>query len=1407
MTAILNVYIPTDRRHALARGESLPEFTQGAVLFADISGFTPLTEALVRALGPKQGAEELTHQLNRVYNALIAEVDRYGGSVIGFAGDAITCWFGDEVDGRRQAVDGGAVARAVACALAMQAAMSAFVAVPIPDGSTVSLAMKAAIASGSARRFLVGDPAIQQMDALAGETLVRMTQAEHVAERGEVVVDAATAALLGAGLEVAEWRQGESPDDRFAVVGGLRGEVAPAPWPPFSDDSLPAEELRSWLLPPIYDRLRAGLGEFMTEMRPAAVLFLSFTGIDYDHDPEAGRKLDLCIRRVQDVLTRYAAALLQLIIGDKGSYLYATFGAPVAHEDDVRRAAAAALELRALPAALDFIRPVQIGLTQGTLRTGAYGGDTRRTYGVLGDEVNLAARLMQAAPPGEIWATARVRQAVADIFVWEDLPPVQVKGKRDPIPVARLAAERQRWAGGVRPAGTLVGRQRELAAMLAALARTATGAGQILRLQGDAGVGKSYLSANFTFQAVGRGARVAIGTCQATSQEVAYFPWRSIFYTLLGVPPVSPTGSDTAEAITRLGNRLARLNPEWQIRLPLLSDLLGLPIPDNATTAAFDPRLRQDALFALAVHMVQTLAQRQPLLLVLEDVHWMDEASLGLTLALGRIVAHAPVVLLLIQRPPVGAAPQIAPELNALPGYQQLDLTELPGADIAALIAERLGGAVSETALALIQAQAQGNPFYAEELIYALREGDKLVARAGIWDLSDALIAALREAHCVRRDAADVGWTFCEGADLAAAALDIPHSVQGAVLARLDRLPEQYKLTLKVASVIGRVFDRDTLANASPARPGQAALQAQLDTFGERDFVHVEAATGQTVYLFRHNITQEVVYNTLLATQQRELHRAVARVLETAQPEAVEPLAYHFGRGDVHFKTLFYLDKAAQKAQRAYANETALNYYAQALLLEDLWEWRKGQIEVLHILGRREEELAALQALEASQNAPAYEVAYLWGQYYEAVSDYGQAQAAIERALGAARDRASRINEANCLAYLGLIARRQGDYERAKDWYGQALALFQRDTAYSPEEATTFAQAFNGLGIVQRQQGEFDAARASYEQALALSRQSGNQKGEAEALNGLGVTAYYQRNFYEALTFYQSALEIQRAIGDRIGEGTSLLNLAQVNGDAGDYHQAENYYLMALTIQQTTGNRWEKANVCNSLGVLYQELGILSKAENYLGQSLQLSQDIGDEAGQAYVLANLGLLAWDQGDRTTAERLLTNGLTLAMAQNDKYLVSGFVSYLGMLCSQVGQYEQAIQWANQALDLRHELNMPLRTTADLTTLAVSYLALDDTKKALNYATQARDTLEQCQGEGPEFPQQDYFICYQVFTATGKFHLAQEALCSAYSLVMERANKIKDITWRQSFLENVPINRQIVAEARRVLALSF
>ncbi len=565
-----------------------------------------MTDELAQELGPQRGAEELTVHLNRVYNMLIAELHRFGGSVIGFSGDAITCW-----------LDGDDGQRAIAAALAMQSGMDMFANVQIMSGKVVSLALKTAVSTGSVRRFTVGDPASSLINTIGGSTLEQLAMAENQAEAGDTIIDEGTAVHLEAALTIAEWRSDSTTAQRFAVVTDMTLDVPETLWPDLPDDALSDDIKSAWLLPPVYERLRSGLGEFLAELRPAYALFLRFSGIDYDDDPDAPQKLDTFIREVQHILARLDGNLLQLTIGDKGSYLYAAFGAPVAHEDDAIRIANAALELLALSTSISYLEPVQIGITTGQMRTGAYGSNTRRTYGVLGDAVNLSARLMAAAQPGNILVSQAAKAAAGERFIWESLPDMRVKGKSETVTVFRLAGvKKDRHVRLLEPQYQLpmVGREAELtlfAEKLTAVSTTAVASalnegvsqnqGQIIGVTGEAGLGKSRLTAELIRLARQAGLTVLGGECESYGTTSSYLVWRGIWRGFFDLDPALSVEAQVAS----LTNQLEQLDPTLLPRLPLLGGVLNLDIPENDLTQSLDAKVRKSSLEEMLTRCLQ----------------------------------------------------------------------------------------------------------------------------------------------------------------------------------------------------------------------------------------------------------------------------------------------------------------------------------------------------------------------------------------------------------------------------------------------------------------------------------------------------------------------------------------------------------------------------------------------------------------------------------------------------------------------------------------------------------------------------------------------------------------------------------------------------------------------------------
>lgn len=616
------------------RQEAIPDRVHGAGLFADISGFTPLTEALSAELGAHRGAEEVTKHLNQVFHALIEELRRFGGEVIYFSGDAITCWF-----------DGDDGARAATCSLAMQQTMRELHDVVTPGGTRVTLAMKAAVAVGSARRFIVGDPEVQLIDVLAGSLIDALAIAEHHAVAGEVILEQSALDALHDRIVVGDVRH-DASDRAYMTVAQANVRV-PALAKAEAAETLTEDAARRWVLPALYERLRTGSGEFLTELRPAYPLFARFGGIDYDDDA-APAKLDAFVRQAQRVLTAYGGNLVHLSVGDKGAYLYGVFGSPHAHENDAERALAAALELRELPRGT-AVSELQIGITYGRLRSGMYGHEHRQAFTCLGDAVNVAARLMSHAPNGQIFVSAAVHDSVREKFAWNALEPIHVKRKREPVQCYALTASVKRAQRSEAAISELpmIGRLPELARLTAALDAALAGNGAVIGIAADAGMGKSRLIAEFARQAGTRDVLVVTGECQAFGSNTSYFAWRDIWHTLFGVDDALPFEDKTRNVEAEL----AAIDPALVARAPLLCAVLNVQIEDNDLTASFDAKLRKTSLETLLADCLRARTRAEPLVVVLEDCHWLDPLSRDLLQVLARVLPGLKCLFVVAYRP------------------------------------------------------------------------------------------------------------------------------------------------------------------------------------------------------------------------------------------------------------------------------------------------------------------------------------------------------------------------------------------------------------------------------------------------------------------------------------------------------------------------------------------------------------------------------------------------------------------------------------------------------------------------------------------------------------------------------------------------------------------------------------
>lgn len=1179
MSAI--AFISTDRRHALANGQALPEHTHGAALFIDVSGFTPLAEALSRTLGAQHGPEEISRTLNRIYEALIAEVERFGGSVIAFSGDAITCWF-DGDDGRR----------ATAAAMRAQQAMGAFSGLALASGGMVALGIKAAVVAGPVNRWVVGDPDILLFDTLAGKTLERMAAVEHLAHRGEVVVSSEVFPALAHTALVTEWRTEPIFGLQCPVISGLMSAVPPQPWPPLPAEALAPEQVRPWVVGTIYDRVEGAQNEFLAELRPGVAVFVHFEGIDYDHDPAAQARLDAFVRWTQRVVHRYDGHILQLTIGDKGSYLYGAFGAPLAHDDDPKRAVLAAHDLSQLPPDLAaFLQPVRVGLAHGHVRAGSYGSAARRTYGVLGDTVNLAARLMQAASPGQVLVNASLKKSADKRMAWKALPPLKVKGKAQPVAVFQLEAiattTRRRATGtGALRAG-LVGREAERTRLTNFVDRVRREQrGYLITLEGEAGIGKSRLLEDLGVYARAARFNTLWSTADAVDAATPFHIWRGIFLNLLDWDNHPDDDSRRHAIMTLIGEELDGLAPLVNVVTPPLFE-------DNELTEHLTGATRANSTREILFLMLQNAARQQPVCLILEDAHWMDSASWQLLDLVQQRLRTAPLALALGLRPMATPPPEFE-ALTQVITHERILLRPLTAKAVTELVALRLGAAALDPVVsALIQRRAEGNPFFSEELALNLRDAGLIHVQTGV---------------------------ACPAPNVDLNTASVPDTVQGVVTSRIDRLTPDQQVTLKVASVIGREFAEPPLQAVHPVTETRPVVPEHLRALSELSLVTPVTDHFQ----FKHNITHEVAYQLMLFAQRRALHQAMGEWLENAGQPDEAALAYHWGRAAAHVHQL--LDPVSARAVCTRARQHLTRAGERAMRIS---AFREAVTDLTHALDLAADDHPVVQADLRLKLATAHEA-------------QGEFAPALDQ-LRAAHDLAQAHHDqpavARALNGLGWVLLRQGHYAEARIHLQAAL-----DLAHALHDRPGMALALRRLGVVTARQDRA-AAIPFYTESLAIYRDLGDEAGEAACLNNLGNIATRDGRFDEAETYYNAGLTLARLQKDWLTIGVFLGNLGEIARRRKQFSSAARHLQDALAIARQIGARENLATNLMNLGEVTAQQGDWAGAERHYRQALQVAREIGALPRALGALAGLATLQAAHGNYERAAQWATLALS------------------------------------------------------------------------------------------------------------------------------------------------------------------
>jgi adenylate cyclase len=1137
-----------------------------AALFADISGFTAMSEALARV--GKRGAEELAALLNGYFEPMIDLIHSYGGIVGKFGGDAMTVLF---PAGRSRPA---AARRAVTCALTMQAETKRHAVLPTSAG-TFGLALTAGLALERVLCTSVGDPAVRLEYVIAGRALDLSAEAEHHACVGQVV---AHASLLDHCTDVAIGER----SDGFAQITSVSRRPRRVRLRPLPDaDASTRATFAAYLHPVIAERLESGLEGFVNEHRKVTVLFVGFTGFDYDCDANVATKLQAYLARVVEVIQGYDGHLRQVEMGDKGSKFIVFFGAPVLHEDDEVRALRCALQLRD---ATDG--PVRIGIASGFTFCGRVGSDRRQEYAAVGDTVNLAARLMQAAGAGEILVAGGTDRPVGRMLRLEHREPITVKGKSDPVPLSALVGQSGDAVSGtgVEPAHALpmIGREHELAVAKRKLDRAASGNGQILGIAGEPGIGKSRLGAELLRSAPAHGFATFVGACQSFASSIAYLPWQQIWRAMFALDSNEPA----EDQIAKLEHALADLDPTLAPRLSLFAPALRLSIPDNALTAALDAELRAELLRALALDTLRRRAERGPLLLLLEDCHWIDPLSRELLMFIARNISTLPVAMVVAYRR--WNDHDVSPEwARGLDHFTELRLQPLDAEHVETLVAAKVDEVFDRTdgvpdAVAQLVERAEGNPFHVEELVNLLRD-------RGI-DLDD---------------------------EEAIAAAQLPDTLYGLVMARIDQLAEKDKITLKVASVVGRSFRSSWLAGISPILGGIRSVRRSLDELDRAQLIAPSRRRPELEYLFRHVTTRDVAYESLPFSLRQELHERVAAYVEAAYADTLEQhvdtLAYHFGLSANAGKKRVYLRLAADAAKAGYANAAAIEHYEHVLPLVDAAE----RSDVLRSLGEVKEHVGDWSGAEeayreglavaesTADTLSAAECRRAHGALLAHQGSFALSRSMLEQAREEFEAGGDSAGVVRTLEALGFVAWEQSDHERSLEYSREHLRR-----AEDADDAIGISMAVEQMGLVYWHRGEHDAAKAAFEHALEVAARAGHARGVIHASNDLAGLYWEQGDHVRAFEHVRDGLAAAREIGYRHAAGVLIGNAAELCRQRGEFATALALSRRALEVAAELGARRGIASKVGNMALVLSAIGRRREAERLFDEAIALAREV-----------------------------------------------------------------------------------------------------------------------------------------------------------------------------------------------------
>ncbi len=908
--------------------------------------------------------------------------------------------------------------------------------------------------------------------------------------------------------------------------------------------------------PSLADRIRADRSALEGEYKQVTVLFADvegFTALASTRDPEETYAfMQRCFDLMLEAVHQYEGTVTQFL----GDGILALFGAPIAHEDHAQRAVRAALgiqqALRAYQQQLQQSRGIhfqmRIGLNSGLVVVGTIGTDLNMTYTAIGDTVNLGSRVEGLAEPGTVAISQSTYRLVSDYFDTRALGEHSVKGKEQAVrayEVLRPRRPRSRvQVSADRGLTPLVGRQPELETLLDRYSLARSGRGQIVFLRGEAGIGKSRLLYEFRRGLEQDGVTWLEGRCISFGKEIAYLPIIDLLKDHFEIGE-----ADTeAQIISRVEAGVQAVGTEMAQSPPFLKYLLSVD-PGDASVTTMDPQMRKLRLFEALRDLLLTASHGQGLVVAVEDLHWMDPVSEEFLASFAGALESHPILLILTAR---GG---YAPGAGFPPSFTSIGLSSLSEQESAAVAQGHLGIEEMPRELQdLICRKAEGNPFYVEEVTKSLVE-----------------VGAIR--RC------DTGYVLTRSV----AEILVPDTIQDVIMARLDRLAEAPKRAMQTASVIGREFTVRLLERTSEVEEHIGEYLRELKSV---ELIFESALHPELAFMFKHALTHDVAYTSLLVARRKALHRLVGDAVEVIYSERLseqyETLAYHYEHAEAWEKAPDYLQKSGDKAMAAFAPQQAIDYYDRALAILE----KPGTT-------LPPERMTALH--------------YARAQALFQKGDWDNSIASAQAMLQIAVETGEQFQEGMALVQLGMTSFVAHRFEDALEYAERSRAL-----AMSTQDPGVLAGSHLVVLCIRAVTGDLTSARGEAEALLAITRRADIPGIEAFGHAHEGLMDHWKGDAIRAVEVLDKAILIGRRyqIAEPLLFSIWFKALAQVGG--GQYEEALQSLREHLEFCGRTGGTYFRCRSLNTLGWLYMDLCHWELAIQFNSQGAEEARPLGD---------------------------------------------------------------------------------------------------------------------------------------------------------------------------------------------------